>query len=552
MQGWGEWEISEKTPPASGIDRYDSHLRNSGRYDDTSARNPGGQPTGQLVADVTGLVHRSAAATRSAAPSGTALARRAGNELVLCWTPNRFRSPPRREQHSHVDRWGEEKAVGRETVAPLASTLRSRVAALVASVIIQYSPTAEVPGSITGISWVLGWEGEDNLYIVNVVDVAGEIPEKTRRPAVLSGTILTCENTGTTPPGIEPGCKKTQSIERGHEACLKNNMPRVREIKAKEDEESDWGGPGKKNSYHQLRVYHKPMPSHVHLFRTLYRPAASTKRYVAPGEHYLATGTCEVFLRAETRYLLRSMISRNAGRGRFHSSSCACEQLALFLLTYLPANTKAIENFKKRGERSVRSLRVSLGSSSKTGEHCSFLRWPPGVLTERLIEARYRRQDCTKFSDLRVEAMRELLRMCLSPLVLPRTCKILSTRRPTKGLKPPPPPPIKSAVTQRLGAVASQQGEPGSIPGERRSRISARGNYAGWCRWPVGFLDDIPFPPALSFRRCSILTSLHPHHVFSRLRHPDVRSRPDHSTQSPRHHRCLDGGGRFPSAPATE
>ncbi|KAJ8878050.1 hypothetical protein PR048_022513 [Dryococelus australis] len=38
----------------------------------------------------------------------------------------------------------------------------------------------------------------------------------------------------------------------------------------------------------------------------------------------------------------------------------------------------------------------------------------------------------------------------------------------------------------------------------------AAGNHAGRCRWSAGFLGDIPVPPhpALSFRRCSILTSL--------------------------------------------
>ncbi|KAJ8890230.1 hypothetical protein PR048_009738 [Dryococelus australis] len=36
--------------------------------------------------------------------------------------------------------------------------------------------------------------------------------------------------------------------------------------------------------------------------------------------------------------------------------------------------------------------------------------------------------------------------------------------------------------------------------------ILACGNRAGRCHWLAGFLGDIPFSPALSFRRCSILT----------------------------------------------
>ncbi|KAJ8869644.1 hypothetical protein PR048_028637 [Dryococelus australis] len=41
-----------------------------------------------------------------------------------------------------------------------------------------------------------------------------------------------------------------------------------------------------------------------------------------------------------------------------------------------------------------------------------------------------------------------------------------------------------------------------------RHRIFASGNRAGRCRWSAGFLGDLQFPSALSFRRCSILTSI--------------------------------------------
>ncbi|KAJ8871818.1 hypothetical protein PR048_028158 [Dryococelus australis] len=46
-----------------------------------------------------------------------------------------------------------------------------------------------------------------------------------------------------------------------------------------------------------------------------------------------------------------------------------------------------------------------------------------------------------------------------------------------------------------------------------RSRISAFGSSAGRYRWSAGFLGDFQFCRALAFRRCSILTSFHPHRL---------------------------------------
>ncbi|KAJ8865928.1 hypothetical protein PR048_033451 [Dryococelus australis] len=54
-------------------------------------------------------------------------------------------------------------------------------------------------------------------------------------------------------------------------------------------------------------------------------------------------------------------------------------------------------------------------------------------------------------------------------------------------------------------------------------RIFACGNRTGRCRWSAGFLGDLPFPPALSFRRCSILNSITP--IGSQ--DLDVKSRPN-------------------------
>ncbi|KAJ8880452.1 hypothetical protein PR048_016922 [Dryococelus australis] len=51
-------------------------------------------------------------------------------------------------------------------------------------------------------------------------------------------------------------------------------------------------------------------------------------------------------------------------------------------------------------------------------------------------------------------------------------------------------------------------------------RIFACGNCAGRCRWSAGFLGDLPFPPVLSFRRCSLLTAI----TLIGFQHLDVKS----------------------------
>ncbi|KAJ8880581.1 hypothetical protein PR048_017051 [Dryococelus australis] len=52
---------------------------------------------------------------------------------------------------------------------------------------------------------------------------------------------------------------------------------------------------------------------------------------------------------------------------------------------------------------------------------------------------------------------------------------------------------------------------PGLIPDGYAPWIFECGNPAGQCRWSAGFSRGYPLSPAFSFRRCSILTSLHPH-----------------------------------------
>ncbi|KAJ8897292.1 hypothetical protein PR048_002638 [Dryococelus australis] len=57
---------------------------------------------------------------------------------------------------------------------------------------------------------------------------------------------------------------------------------------------------------------------------------------------------------------------------------------------------------------------------------------------------------------------------------------------------------LVTAVAERLARSPPHPGH----------RILACGHRTGRCRLLAGFLGDLPFPPALSFRRCSILTSI--------------------------------------------
>ncbi|KAJ8895319.1 hypothetical protein PR048_000644, partial [Dryococelus australis] len=66
-----------------------------------------------------------------------------------------------------------------------------------------------------------------------------------------------------------------------------------------------------------------------------------------------------------------------------------------------------------------------------------------------------------------------------------------------------PPPPHHPSV--RRTGFDSRRGRP---------RIFARGNRARPFRWSGGFLGDLPFLPALAFRRCSPLTQFHPHRLL--------------------------------------
>ncbi|KAJ8869818.1 hypothetical protein PR048_028827 [Dryococelus australis] len=55
-------------------------------------------------------------------------------------------------------------------------------------------------------------------------------------------------------------------------------------------------------------------------------------------------------------------------------------------------------------------------------------------------------------------------------------------------------------------------------------RIFASRNRAGQRRWSLGLLRDLPFPPALVFRRCSVLASFHTHRLSSQRKRAYISS----------------------------
>ncbi|KAJ8866466.1 hypothetical protein PR048_032309 [Dryococelus australis] len=72
-----------------------------------------------------------------------------------------------------------------------------------------------------------------------------------------------------------------------------------------------------------------------------------------------------------------------------------------------------------------------------------------------------------------------------------------------------------ATVVERLAILV--QSPAGSL------RIFAGGNRAGRCRWSVGFLGDLPFPPTLPFRCCPIRISI----TLVGSQHLDIKSRPN-------------------------
>ncbi|KAJ8894753.1 hypothetical protein PR048_000060 [Dryococelus australis] len=80
---------------------------------------------------------------------------------------------------------------------------------------------------------------------------------------------------------------------------------------------------------------------------------------------------------------------------------------------------------------------------------------------------------------------------------------------------------------QRL--FVSHSGEPGSIPAGLLTRIFARGNRSGRCRWPAGFLEDpLPPPPPPTHSGAAPCS---PRFTLIGSQDQDVKSRTNLSTQ---------------------
>ncbi|KAJ8893832.1 hypothetical protein PR048_006433 [Dryococelus australis] len=93
-----------------------------------------------------------------------------------------------------------------------------------------------------------------------------------------------------------------------------------------------------------------------------------------------------------------------------------------------------------------------------------------------------------------------------------------------------------AAVAERLACSPSPRRTGLSLAGSRRT--SACGNRAGRCRWPAGFLGDLPFPPLFH----SGVAPYTPHFTLDGSQDLDVKSFPNIFTH------MEEGGGPPPSA----
>ncbi|KAJ8866876.1 hypothetical protein PR048_032738 [Dryococelus australis] len=100
------------------------------------------------------------------------------------------------------------------------------------------------------------------------------------------------------------------------------------------------------------------------------------------------------------------------------------------------------------------------------------------------------------------------------------------------------PPNYKTCV-QCAGATVAERLARSPPTKANRVRSPARPpqdfRNEGQCRWAAGFLRDLPFPPAISFRRCSILTSITPigSQDLAVKRRPNFLTHPNVSGLSP-------------------
>ncbi|KAJ8866268.1 hypothetical protein PR048_032111 [Dryococelus australis] len=72
---------------------------------------------------------------------------------------------------------------------------------------------------------------------------------------------------------------------------------------------------------------------------------------------------------------------------------------------------------------------------------------------------------------------------------------------------------VGAAVAERLACSPPTKANRVRFPGRSAPVFYASGNRAERCRWSGGFSRGSPVSPALSFRRCSVIASFHPHRL---------------------------------------
>ncbi|KAJ8869308.1 hypothetical protein PR048_030882 [Dryococelus australis] len=287
----------------------------------------------------------------------------------------------------------------------------------------------------------------------------GRSPRKTRRPAALSGTIPTCENPGMTRPRIEPF--------------------------------SPW--------WVASRLIAKPPPPLFH-----HLPDYISFKFIRPSRRR-NKGSCFqdgrlalCCVSAGGRVMWKGGWPRRAGERHGYS----CWQHPRWTSTYLDST------YRLRTPTG-RIYWVYAGrTDSKWGRSASVDRQlPNGAAVAQWIESSQVGPQWPK--KITVGAHFDLLLSLSSPAALPISSSQQTRVVPWSDIEP---------CSIRRGATVVQwlDYSPPTWVNRGRSRIFASGGSCRTMQLVGGFSRRYPVSPALAFRRCSILTSLHPH------RHPNL------------------------------
>ncbi|KAJ8894896.1 hypothetical protein PR048_000203 [Dryococelus australis] len=218
-----------------------------------------------------------------------------------------------------------------------------------------------------------------------VVRGTREIPEKTRRSAESYGTITTCEKSGVTPPGMgevfrlgRHYCRGTDDVNAGISRAVRLNLQEL---------------------YSPMWVVQFLCALLILCFTAFV--GIVVRSTTIPG---LALAR-----RTRSDGIFFSIPSRKYAGGQLrHFRIFSHEWSKRFILMSRRA--------------AVFSLQPQFTATSRLSRRfCRVASVTPMVSAESLVEARYRREDCTRqFGALPVEAMSELMRISRSPLMLPR------------------------------------------------------------------------------------------------------------------------------------